>query len=151
SVVSLTMETLVIRVIVLGVSFISNVIVARHLGPEGKGILAMILFWSSLIATLLMFGMDSALIYLLGSSRERFHRLFLLATFYAVIATGLVAVVTQSIAILWEIPHISSELLWFLIGLTGITILTALLNAILIGIGRISLVNMSSLLGTCFY
>jgi O-antigen/teichoic acid export membrane protein len=151
SVLSLTGETLIIRIIVLGISFISNIIVARQLGPEGRGILAVIIFWSSLIATIAIFGLDSALIYLLGSSRGRFHRLIFFFTVYLAIAATLVGTALYSISILWGIPNISGALIWFLIGLTIITMLQILLNASFIGVGRISLVNVSALISTCFY
>jgi O-antigen/teichoic acid export membrane protein len=151
SAVSLTGETLIIRVIALGISFISNIIVARQLGPEGRGILALLMFWSGLVATIVIFGLDSALIYLLGSSRGRFHRLLLFSTAYVAIVGTLVGFVVYSISNRWITSNISGVLLGFLIGLTVITMLQTLLNALFIGIGRISLVNISALLGTCFY
>jgi O-antigen/teichoic acid export membrane protein len=45
------------------------VLIARYLGPEDRGVFAMLLLYLSLFALLLQFGMPEALIYLLGSRK----------------------------------------------------------------------------------
>lgn len=151
SVLSLTGETLIIRIIVLGISFISNIIVSRQLGPGGRGILALIVFWSSFISTIAVFGLDSVIIYLLGYSRSRFHLLIRFSSLYTITVSILIASIIYLIVKVWFVSNIDENLLFFLMIITSITIFQILLNALFIGIGCISKVNISALAGTFLY
>ena len=54
------------RIITLGITFVSGVLLARLLGPEGKGILAAIAIYPTLIISIAEMGVRQAAIYHLG-------------------------------------------------------------------------------------
>lgn len=55
------------RTVSIGVGAIGAVLIARWLGPEGRGVYALLLLWIGLAALVLQFGMPEASIYLLGA------------------------------------------------------------------------------------
>lgn len=58
-----TAYTFVARVLALGVGVATSAIVARYLGPEGRGIYALALLLPSLVVNFVHFGMGSATVY----------------------------------------------------------------------------------------
>lgn len=64
------------RIIILFVSVVTNIIIARVLGPSGKGILTIVSLFPFFIALLAGLGIDEANIYLLGSKKATHDKIF---------------------------------------------------------------------------
>lgn len=58
--------TVLARVIVYGAIFIANILIARYLGPAGKGQIAILVFTISVVVNLAALGVPSALSYYIG-------------------------------------------------------------------------------------
>ena len=58
--------TLLARVIVYGALFIANILIARYLGPAGKGQIALIIFAITVVIDVSMLGVPAALSYYIG-------------------------------------------------------------------------------------
>ena len=148
TIVSLTVETYAVRILSLGASFVSNILLARLLGPEGKGYIATVLFWSSLVSSILVFGLDSTAVYFVGKSPGRFHKLARLFLVYVIVATLLGAVVLQVVDRLAGLFRGQYALTWFAAGLILMMLLAALYNTLYIGVGQLSFTNWVSVIGT---
>lgn len=150
-VVHLTMHTYLTRLFVLGTSFVSNVLLARLLGPEGKGYIATATLWSAIIASILAFGLDSAAIYFIGKAHGRSHRL---AAFFAAYASTAAWVGAFALFFFSQVSVIlaSQPRLVFATGLLiWTTLAVALFNALYIGLGRLVFVNWVAALGAIAY
>lgn len=63
-------KTLMITVGITAISFISSVLTARALGPEGRGLLSAALLIGALAAGVAQFGLASSFVYYVGASRR---------------------------------------------------------------------------------
>jgi O-antigen/teichoic acid export membrane protein len=150
-VVGLTMETYIARSLVLAFSFASSILLARLLGPEGKGYIATSLFWSGVATITLMFGMDSAAIYFVGESPGRYHKVARFFLTYAFVATMVGAGVFQCLEHFAGLFQDQPLLLWGASGLILTTMLTASYDALYIGIGKLSFTNRVAVAGAALY
>jgi len=72
-------QTTLTRVMLLGINFATGVVIARLLGPAGRGQLSALVLWPPLIASLFTFGMPNALLYYVRTNQERRTALFTVA------------------------------------------------------------------------
>lgn len=63
--------TTITNVVLSGFGVITGILVARLLRPEGRGVLAAVQLWPSLVATLAVVGLPEALVYFSARQRER--------------------------------------------------------------------------------
>lgn len=151
SIVGLTAQTYGTRLAVLTLSLGANILIARLLGPEGKGYIATSLLWAGLLASVLAFGLDNTTLFFLGKSPSIFGRLLGLFLPYSLLAMALGAsglyLLNTSTGLFAERP----ALLWPTAGLIWTAILMLLLNALLLGIGRLPFTNLVSLIGSVLY
>lgn len=84
-------STLVTTVVVTAIGFITSVITARVLGPEGRGLLSAALLIATLGGNIALFGLANSFIYHKGTGRPFNYRLFMLGSllFVAALAVGL--------------------------------------------------------------
>ncbi len=143
----LTVETYAARLITLGLMVISAVLQARLLGPEGKGLLAAALSWSALIGGIALLGSDSASIYFIARSAR--HALWAIraSLMYAV---GIASIAFVLLGMQTDAP-IDRRLMISVALLTPVFVLTTLLNAICVGLGRIRLTNVVNAVGALVY
>jgi O-antigen/teichoic acid export membrane protein len=151
TIIGLTVETYTVRFFTLGASFVSSILLARMLGPEGQGYIATVQFWSSLIASFLILGLDSTAVYFAGSSPGRFGRLARFLSAYTCVAAAVGILILYSVQRVSDLFRDQSALVWFASGLILTSLATALFNALYIGIGRLSLTNRISAVGTALY
>lgn len=151
SIVSLVAGTYIARFLGLGLSFVSNILLARLLGPDGKGIIATSIFWSGFLASILAFGLDSTAIYFIGQSPGRFHKL---ARVFLGYSLGAVFVGALCLWIVDRSSHLFQDQGILFLGTSGL-ILTALVTSffyvLYIGIGKLSFVNEMSVVGAGLY
>lgn len=143
----LTVETYAVRLITLGLMMISAVLQARLLGPEGKGLLAAALSWSALIGGIALLGSDSAGIYFIARSAR--HALWAMraSLMYTV---GIASIAFVLLGMQTDAP-IDRRLVISVALLTPVFVLTTLLNAICVGLGRIRLTNVVNAVGALVY
>lgn len=82
----------------------SNVVIARYLGPAGKGVLSLIMSFLAMTLMIGMFGVDEANIYYL-SSRKAFHRNVLANGIFHTICTTLICVVVYLVFAKWFVGN----------------------------------------------
>ncbi|MBI5887856.1 MAG: polysaccharide biosynthesis C-terminal domain-containing protein [Deltaproteobacteria bacterium] len=137
----LIIETYATRVFNLAVLFVSDILISRMIGTEGRGYVGAAKLWAMLACMVFTFGLDSTAIYYTGASHGRFHRLARQYLGYAAVAFFFGAVM------LWGVDHLKnlfgnvSGLYLLTVGLFAAALLTALFNALFIGIGRLSFTN----------
>ncbi len=72
----LFLSGLAVNVLVMGIGFITGILSARYLGPEGRGVLAVATRWSGLFVMLFSVGLPGAFIYLGKQFPEKQRELF---------------------------------------------------------------------------
>ena len=106
--------TLLSRVIVYGAAFLANILIARLLGPAGKGQVSLIIFTVTVVIDLAALGIPSALVFFVGQRLYEVRRL---------VGAGVVlyAVLTAAFSLLYllVVPHLHGTLfselpLWLL-------------------------------------
>jgi O-antigen/teichoic acid export membrane protein len=85
------LSTFITQVWAFGLAFLINMIIARVLGPSGKGTVALVVLVPAFASLFLRFGVDIANIYFLGSKKHTLQAI-LGNSLMVVIATNLVAV-----------------------------------------------------------
>jgi O-antigen/teichoic acid export membrane protein len=122
---------------------VSGAVVARLLGVEGRGLLAAIVLWPSVIAYVGDLGGPLAYVYLAASDRANVRRLLgnalLVAVCQAVVLTGIGIPLVMSV--LRPYPTIVGLALAFLVLYLPLNLTTRYLNAINQGLGRFDLFN----------
>ena len=73
-------NTLATTVVITAIGFITSVITARVLGPEGRGLLSAALLIATLGGNIALFGMANSFIYHKGTGRPFNYKLFMLAS-----------------------------------------------------------------------
>ncbi len=99
--VKTVIQNLTTNIVILGLGFATSVLLARMLGPEGRGLLEAIKLWPMLLIVLSMFGLGKAVSYFSAQSPQQAASYF---------ATGWVLLVVFAIPIMM--------LGWFIIPLT---------------------------------
>lgn len=66
-----TIFTFITQFVVLGLSFATNILIARLLGPEGKGIITLASLFPFIVAMVLAFGLDEASVFVLGKEKRK--------------------------------------------------------------------------------
>lgn len=73
----------------LVLAFLFNVVLARFLGPTGKGVVAITSLFPFLMAMIMALGIDEANVYLLGGKRFQYKRVFSNSIYLSLVLTGL--------------------------------------------------------------
>ncbi len=73
-------STLATTVVITAIGFITSVITARVLGPEGRGLLSAALMIATLGGNIALFGLANSFIYFKGTGRPFNYRLFMMAS-----------------------------------------------------------------------
>lgn len=111
-VMAATAQTLLINVLILGVSFGTGVITARLLGPTGRGEQAAMILWPQLVAYGLTLGMPSSLLYNLKRHPDQASQLFPAALLLGT-AMGLLATPVGVLLIPYWLTEYSPEVVRF--------------------------------------
>lgn len=100
-----TLRTFTFQLYALGAGFVTNWIVARHLGPEGKGLLSFLAYTLFVATTLGGLGLQTAAIHHLGKRR------FAEGTISSVqVALGLAAGLVTALAVQLLLPHLQGRM-----------------------------------------
>ncbi|MGQ9550284.1 MAG: lipopolysaccharide biosynthesis protein [Roseiflexus sp.] len=147
----LVAETYAMRLITLACLVIAAMLQARLIGPEGKGLLATTLSWSALIGGIALLGSDSAAIYFVARAANYALWLMRAGLIYAI---GIAVIAGAPIGAAIAFTHQESTDLKVFLAITlliPIFILTAILNAILIGLNRIRTTNNINAISSIIY
>jgi O-antigen/teichoic acid export membrane protein len=142
------LTTFVARVALLGLGFISSIILARTLGPEGRGLFALVLVLPGLVKTLALLGFEQANAVYAGLEPERRRALVWQSAAIAVVMGGAVAAASAGFLVLGA-PGSQALMqgpLWlYLLALSTVPcgLVTEYWGAILRGMNRIVLLNVA--------
>ena len=143
-------STFLVRVAALFLSVANAAIVARWLGPEGKGMLALALLLPGMLGLFLNCGIDVANVYFAGSGRLKVSVLTANSVGFALLATILgFGVVVGLASAGWLETIVPGVPVWvLLISMLGFPtgLLTGFFSTILQGLQRIVTLNLVSLL-----
>lgn len=82
--------TLITTIVITAIGFITSVITARALGPEGRGLLSGAILIATLAGNISLFGLANSYIYHKGTGRPFPYRLFMIASLLFVAAFSVV-------------------------------------------------------------
>lgn len=144
----LTFGALFARAAALAGSFAANVMIARCIGAEGKGVLTTFGLWATLLASFFSCGVNLAFVHELGARPWNAARLFPWSFLFAGVAAGVVAVGALFLpADLW-----GAGVSWGLfVMLFAVQLLCMLSYAFFVGLRHPSLVNWLFAAGSVSY
>ena len=131
-------RTYATRLILAIVTFLTNVLIARKLGASGVGNYALILASGMLLAQLLSFGLESALLYFTSKNTKNRNSFMRLAITYALLSACLVAVI---ISILIGVGILNSQHSYLICLVMLFQMLQSLVIAIKTGEGQLYFIN----------
>lgn len=138
-------STLATQVFLLAVTVVQGALVARWLGPVGKGQLALVLLVLAGSQLLLNPGLDASYVYFTGSSRAEIPELTRQAVALCLVACPLglaaVSLVAATGVLHRALPGVPTDLVVLTVGLLPLTLLLALLGSILRGQQRFHVLN----------
>lgn len=137
--------TVVAKFVALGATAIQTVLTARFLGPEGRGVVAVVVLISSTAALLLGSGLTGSTIFHVASRRSEPREAAGLSVAFVFVACGLsllVALVLRSLGLLDNIfPGIPTALVALGVAGVPVIVLNNQLRSILQGMNRIRAAN----------
>lgn len=110
--------TLITTVMITAVGFITSVITARVLGPEGRGLLSGALMIATLAANISLFGLANAFIYYKGTGRPFRYLLFMVLSLIFVATFSLV---TGYVGLQVTHDQRLHDELWLILGMSSIS------------------------------
>lgn len=87
------LNTLFANSVTIFLGLATGVILARSLGPAGRGELAAILIWPNLLAPIGLMGLDESVVYFLNSKKQKYEALLSNAIFIALVFSFIVIVI----------------------------------------------------------
>lgn len=143
-----TLQTLLSRILVLGINVATGVITARALGPQGRGEQAAMILWSVFLPNLLTVGAPSALIYNFRRFPEKKSEFFSAAMLVGIVMGAVAAVLGIVCMPIWlskYSPEIIRFAQWFML-LSPVVLIQLIILAALEAIGEFSASNRLRLL-----
>lgn len=97
---------------ILGLNVLTGMIIARYLGPEGRGEQAAMIMWPTFLAYTLTLGIPAALVYYMKKKDANQGSLYI-ASFYMSLILGCVAIAIGSVIIPFWMKGYSNEVIEF--------------------------------------
>ena len=142
-------STFLVQILTLVIALANAAIIARWLGPEGKGVLSLALLVPGVLALFFGLGIGAANVYFAGSRRLDIEQLTAHSMAFALMGTAAGAVVAGLLAATgWLERLVPGVPLWLLVlAIAGLpmSLLNGFLTAILQGMQRIITINAVSL------
>ncbi|MGD2152840.1 MAG: oligosaccharide flippase family protein, partial [Gemmatimonadales bacterium] len=145
--------TLTARVAALLLGVASSVIVARALGPAGRGQYALIILIPTFLQISGGLGLDQAIVYLVARNRDAARSTaFTLAS----LSAGLGLLLIAAYSVLSRLPpyigylrtaQVDPPLVWILVALLPVTLIALCLQSAILGLERYRAYNLASLIG----
>lgn len=136
------------KLLLMAISFCTNILIARHIGPEGVGHFALIMVAGILLSTLLSFGMEASLLYFSSKYPEASSKLFkfgLKYTFSVSLIAGGASIIASKMGLY------SNEDANYIISIMALTMLQSFVISIKIGKGHLLGVNQSLIVINVIY
>ncbi len=135
--------------VVLGLG--TSIVVARSLGPEGKGVYALVVLVAALLQTFGILGLDTATVYQTARERGAARRIAR-RTGTAAAGLGLLLVLLYGLASLVPVvrtlfvrAEVDPALVWILVALLPLSMASLVLTGVLLGVERYGPYNLASL------
>ena len=107
-----TLQTMLSRLLILGINVVTGIITARTLGPVGRGEQAAMILWSGFLASTMTLGLPSSLVYNLKRYPEEKSQLLCAALFLSS-GLGLAASVIGIVFMPQWLAQYSAEVIYF--------------------------------------
>lgn len=136
------------KLLLMAISFCTNILIARHIGPEGVGHFALIMVAGILLSTLLSFGMETSLLYFSSKYPEASSKLFkfgLKYTLFVSLIAGGASIIASKMGLY------SNEDANYIISIMALTMLQSFVISIKIGKGHLLGVNQSLIVVNVIY
>ncbi len=132
------------RGVILAAGFITSILLARALGPEGRGLLATLTVVPFLAISLFDLGIRQAAVHLVGSTR--FDDMTALGAIVALaVITGLIATgVSTGYFLMLDQPELSPLLIGLAVGVVPVEVLICYLRGFFLGKGQIGRFNQTN-------
>ncbi|MEB3212915.1 MAG: oligosaccharide flippase family protein [Leptolyngbyaceae bacterium] len=104
-------QTLAVRVFILGINLVTGVVTARNLGPDGRGELAAIMLWPQLLSYLLTLGLPASIIFNLKRYPKQ-RNYFFIASLLLSLGLGAIATIVGVIGLPYWLSQYSSETIY---------------------------------------
>ncbi len=143
-------STALTQVITLAATLAISMVVARQLGPEGKGSLSLILLVPGMLQLVLGMGLNAANIYYAGSNRLPVRRLTQNAVFFLLLSSIAGFLITSALSyapiLQFILPGLSTGYLWLGMIMLPLALASGMLSAVLQGLQRIFTLNVLTVL-----
>lgn len=142
------------QLLLFGLSFVSSIIIARSLGPQGKGLYSLAILIPALVASILNMGINSSSVYFIGKGTFSTNRILANALVYSFcVGSG------ATILFFFIIPSLHSNLLksnlafYLYITVTMIPFLLIIdnINYVFLGYRKILKLSVLRLIRSCVY
>ncbi len=127
------LQSVAVKLLIIGVNIVTGIITARALRPEGRGELAAMILWPVFLASVLSLGVPSALTFQLRRNPEKQSQLMGAALLLAILAGALAALLGSLFMRAW-IPQYPPRVILF----ARLSLLSAPIGALL-AVGRAGL------------
>jgi O-antigen/teichoic acid export membrane protein len=138
-------STLATQIVLLGALTVQGALVARWLGPLGKGQLALVLLVLTVSQLLLNPGLEASYVYFTGSRRVPVPELTRLSVAVCLVVwpvgLGIASLLLVTGALRSALPGVPSHLVLLAVGLLPLTLLMSLLGSVLRGQQRFHILN----------
>jgi O-antigen/teichoic acid export membrane protein len=138
-------STLVTQIVLLATGTVQGALVARWLGPDGKGQLALVLLVLTVSQLLLNPGLDASYVYFTGSRKASVSELTRLAVAFCLmvwpVGVGATSLLLATGVLASVLPGVPSHLVLLVMGLLPLTLLMSLLGSVLRGQQRFHALN----------
>ncbi len=134
-------QSSVVQVLALPIGLLNGILLARLLGPEGRGVLSTIQVGANTLVYFLGFGFAGTATILVGRSSHRIGEIFTLAiwtTVASMLLSAVLLLVPSARQWLGVTSLTTTSLLWCL---AGVTVLLSSAKAIAMGLQRFKLIN----------
>ncbi len=134
--------TLFYQGVSLGFNFLLNIVLARRLGPAGKGLFSVYILTPSLLSMMLSLSMDESHVYF-ASKGYRVRDIAIISFFYTIISGILLVLTFKTFPALYAaiFKNIEMSTLFYAILITPLFLLFRYLRSIFLGMGYIKTYN----------
>lgn len=106
-------QTATFQVLIVAVSIITSVVVARVLGPVDRGVLAIIIFWPTLLSNILLISINEAVVFQQPRSQTGV-RVFRTTAMLIVLALVFLAIPVGLLILPFLVPDTASDQIWII-------------------------------------
>ena len=118
------------QLLIFAFSLVSSIIIARSLGPAGKGLYSFLILLPTLIATVINMGINSANVYFIGQKTFSVHKILTNAFFYSILVGSGFAIILVLSTVLYNIISLKNFPIFYVLMVSPMIILLLIIDNI---------------------